>query len=192
MVLENLGMIENGVSHTEIFLNQNGELICLEVAARPPGLVAEHLYEKHLNLSINRLHFELQLGCYHGDLSNLKIENYAARYIFPFPSSGRIVRFANKKHLHSEVQEAFQCKVGDVVKRSADLFNVASTMVLSTQASYFKTMLWLNDGAFFATAFFLFRWFFAQRLFDFGTEFFLFHHFGFFVFRAQLLNHPAF
>jgi len=130
VVLENLGMIENGVSHTEIFLNQNGELICLEVAARPPGLVAEHLYEKHLNLSINRLHFELQLGCYHGDLSNLKIENYAARYIFPFPSSGRIVRFANKKHLHSEVQEAFQCKVGDVVKRSADLFNVASTMVL--------------------------------------------------------------
>lgn len=129
-VLEKLGIIENGVTHAEIFLNRNDELICLEVAARPPGLAAERLYEKHLNLSINRMHFELQLGCYAGNLSHLKIENYAMRYIFPFPSSGRITRFANRLNLHSEFYETCQFKIGDEAKRSADLFNVASTMVL--------------------------------------------------------------
>ncbi|MDP1608865.1 MAG: ATP-grasp domain-containing protein [Chlamydiales bacterium] len=129
-VLEKLGIIENGVTHAEIFLNRHDELICLEVAARPPGLAAERLYEKHLNLSINRTHFELQLGCYSGDLSHLNIENYAVRYIFPFPSSGRITRFADRLDLHSEFHEIYQFKIGDEAKKSADLFNVASTMVL--------------------------------------------------------------
>lgn len=129
-VLEKLGIIKNGVIHAEIFLNKEGEFICLEVAARPPGLVAELLYAKHLNLSINRLHLWLQLGEEAHDLSNLKIENYAVRYIFPFPATGYITKFANKLNLHSECDETFIFKVGDKVKRSADLFNVASTMVL--------------------------------------------------------------
>jgi hypothetical protein len=129
-VLENLGIIENGVTHVEVYLDRNDELIFLEAAARPPGLVGNLLYRKHLNISINEIHLLLQLNECNYDLSNLKINNYAARYIFPFPENGKIAKFSDKLKINSLFIENIPLKIGDEVKKSRDLFNVAGTMIL--------------------------------------------------------------
>ena len=50
-VLQELGPIKNGITHVEVYLDRNDELIFLEAAARPPGLVGNLLYKKYLNIS---------------------------------------------------------------------------------------------------------------------------------------------
>jgi len=45
--------------HTEVFINQNGELILLEIANRPGGALIVPMYEKQLG--INSMNLELQL-----------------------------------------------------------------------------------------------------------------------------------
>lgn len=129
-VLQKLGIIENGVAHIEIFLNEEDELIFLEAAARPPGLAGELLYQKHLNISITEVHLLLQLGACNYDFSELEISNYAVRYIYPFPSTGRISNRLKNIQINSECTEVFMPKIGDEIKKSRDLFNVAGTMVL--------------------------------------------------------------
>ncbi len=130
LVLEKMGIIDNGIAHLEVFLNQQGELIFLEIAARPPGLVGDLLYQKHLNISIEKAHFLLQLGEYKTSSENHSVANYAARYIFPVSQSGRIVAHTHRKTLHSTFIEDFRVAINDNVKKSKDLFNVAGTMVL--------------------------------------------------------------
>ncbi|WP_133130247.1 ATP-grasp domain-containing protein [Legionella yabuuchiae] len=130
VVLDNLGIFENGVAHVEIFLTQANELVFLEAAARPPGLEGDLLYQKHLDININETHFLLQAGDYHGDFSTTQIIYYAARYIFPIPDSGRIKKHCSKMELNSQFVERFRIEKDDIVLKSKDLFQVASTMVL--------------------------------------------------------------
>lgn len=129
-VLHKLGVFENGVAHVEIFLTSANELVFLEAAARPPGLEGDLLYQKHLDININETHFLLQTSDYHCDFSTVQINYYAARYIFPIPDSGRMKSHCSKMVLNSLYAEQFRIKEGDNVRKSQDLFHVASTMVL--------------------------------------------------------------
>ena len=129
-VLNGLGIIKNGVTHVEVYLNRNDELIFLEGAARPPGLIGNLLYKKYLNLSINEIHLLLQLEECNYNLHNIQATNYAARYIFPFTRSGKIIKLIDKPPINSAYLEHFTSNVGDEVKKSDNFFNVAGTMVL--------------------------------------------------------------
>lgn len=129
-VLQELGPIKNGITHVEVYLDRNDELIFLEAAARPPGLVGNLLYKKYLNISINEIHLLLQLEECHQNLRDIKVNNYAARCIFPFTKTGRITKITDKPHINSAFFENFTFNVGDEVKKSDDFFNVAGTMIL--------------------------------------------------------------
>lgn len=129
-VLQTIGLIENGITHTEIFINYQGELICLEVAARPPGLVGDMLYEKHLGHAITELHFLLQLGACDDKLRDLAVKHYAVRYIFPFPCSGVFQKTYLTNGVQSEFSQSFLRSPGNRVEKSQDLFNVAATLIM--------------------------------------------------------------
>lgn len=125
-----MGPIKNGITHVEVYLDRNDELIFLEAAARPPGLVGNLLYKKYLNISINEIHLLLQLEECHQNLRDIKVNNYAARCIFPFTKTGRITKITDKPYINSAFFENFTFNVGDEVKKSDDFFNVAGTMIL--------------------------------------------------------------
>lgn len=129
-ILENLGLVNDGVTHVEVYLTKNDELVFLEAAARPPGLVGNFLYRKYLNISINEIHLLLQLKACKVDLENIEVKNYSARIIFPFTNSGRIKKIHEKPSLSSSFFENFSFNIGDNVEKSENFFNIAGTMVL--------------------------------------------------------------
>lgn len=129
-VLQGLGIIKNGVTHVEVYLNKNDELIFLEAAARPPGLVGNLLYKKYLNISINEIHLLLQLEESQYPLHDFKVDYYSARCIFPFTKTGKIIKFMDKPDVGSALLENFVHNIGDDVKISENFFNAAGTTVL--------------------------------------------------------------
>lgn len=129
-VLNGLGIVENGVTHIEIYLNDEDELIFLEAAARPPGVLGEQLYRKYLNISIIETHFLLQIGEEVHHLSNTLINNYVARYIFPITRNGQVQKYISRPTIYSKSFEKFLLYEGEQVKKSQDFFNLAGVMLL--------------------------------------------------------------
>lgn len=84
-ILEIISHSLSGVTHSEIFVRPNGELVFLEVANRGGGAGLPAIYNKHLNVDIFSMHILLQCK----DQINLKIDKgpYAAWLQFPLNSN---------------------------------------------------------------------------------------------------------
>jgi biotin carboxylase len=55
-------MPPDGVTHLEVFEKSNGELVFLEIAARPPGGLTCSMLEKTNGLNLEELHIRVQIG----------------------------------------------------------------------------------------------------------------------------------
>ncbi len=61
-VLEALSPLPEGATHHEIFRKLDGELVFVEIAARPPGGLAPEMFEKYIGFNFEEGHFRLQMG----------------------------------------------------------------------------------------------------------------------------------
>jgi biotin carboxylase len=79
--------IRSTITHLEVFLTPNDELVFLEVAARAPGAWVARIGERHIGINLEELNFRLQFNLpYHVPRSPL---SHAAWLWFP-KRSGRI------------------------------------------------------------------------------------------------------
>ncbi|QLB39647.1 MULTISPECIES: acetyl-CoA carboxylase biotin carboxylase subunit family protein [Mannheimia] len=60
-VLNAMGNLPNCVTHLEVFINDKGEAIFLEIAARAAGGMIPQMYQKAFNIHIEEIHFKLQM-----------------------------------------------------------------------------------------------------------------------------------
>ncbi len=113
-VLRCLSPLPNGMTHMEVFRKKDGEIVFLEIAARPPGAQAPSVYEIYLGFNIHEIHYKIQM--------NLPYQlqtgrgPYSAFLWFPF-KKGTILSL-NKLPIQSAYRIKWNAKIGDVVEGS--------------------------------------------------------------------------
>lgn len=116
----------SGVTHLELFKTQNGVIYFLEIAYRPPGVLASEMYTELMKISLPEVHILLQIK---QDFYPKIIENnYAARYIFPKKSG--VVRKFHSPEISSAHQFYWKIGVGENLKNSIRIRELAGSMLL--------------------------------------------------------------
>lgn len=119
-------MPRSTVTHLEVFKNQDGELIFLEIAARAPAAMVPYTYAKFLGVNIEEAHFRLQMGTF--SEMNFKRGPYCAWVYFPH-QEGVVVEL-HKPSMHSEHEISWRVKVGDQLQNPQDIRDTACTVML--------------------------------------------------------------
>jgi len=107
---------EQGISHHEFFMTEEGELVFLEIAARSPGAVVTPMYRHAFNVGMEDIDFKMTMDIPF-ELS-ITEKNYLSG-IFPL-MSGKIDRLINPQ-LNSTFEMKWVVKEGDTVKASKSL-----------------------------------------------------------------------
>jgi len=108
----------DGTTHLEFFENDSGEIIFLEIAARPPGAKLAYTYEKTYGLNIELAHFMAQLGM-PIDVRDEVVGDYYIWIYLP-RKDGRIERL-NEPPIKSLYTIDWYVSVGDVTNASKDM-----------------------------------------------------------------------
>lgn len=125
-VLKQLGLPQGGLTHLEVFKRHNGELIFLEVAARPAGAQVPIVYQKALNISIREAHILLQIDPnYNPDLRQSMYCGFVS-----YPKKLGIVSFLNIPFIKSEYTIHWDIKIGDQLVDPDKISDVAGSIVL--------------------------------------------------------------
>ena len=119
--------LSNGVTHHEAFLNSEGNLVFLEIAARTPGALIVPQYEKQFGINLQDISFFQQIG----KPIDLKIaENDYHVATGEFPTGNGIVKKLNFPQLKSEFNFKHFIKKGDRVNGTNSLGDVAANIIL--------------------------------------------------------------
>jgi hypothetical protein len=114
------------VTHLEVFEDTTGELIFLEIAARAPAAMLPYVYDIHLGLNIEEVHFRLQMGRL--DEVTPSRGPYAAWAYFPRRRGTVTELHAPVLHSHSEVR--FAVRPQDVLGDPTDIRDFACQVLL--------------------------------------------------------------
>lgn len=130
-VLKQLGAPHGGMTHLEVFKTKEGELVFLEIAARPAGAQTPQVYQKALNLdsSIREAHILLQTD---PDYSP-NIEQIGHACFISYPKKQGSVTLLNtpdKDLIQSEYICDWLVKVGDTLKDADKISDVALNIIL--------------------------------------------------------------
>ena len=119
--------LSNGITHHEAFLNSEGNLVFLEIAARTPGALFVPQYEKQFGINLLDMSFFLQIGK-SIDLEIVKNDNHVATGIFPI--SNGVVKKLNYPHLKSKFKFNHFIKKCDHINKSNRLEDFAANIIL--------------------------------------------------------------
>jgi hypothetical protein len=129
--------LPDGVTHMEIFENRHGELIFLEVAARPPGAQAPEMYAIRTNgIDIRLLHLKLSLN--HdvtkelGNLADARhLGPYACMYQIVAPPEGGILTARNEANFATkDFFTTWNYQENSVIKPNKSIIDtIASTLL---------------------------------------------------------------
>lgn len=61
-VLKAIGDVPNCMTHLEVFVDNNENIVFLEIAARAAGGLIPQMYQKAYGINIEEIHFQLQMG----------------------------------------------------------------------------------------------------------------------------------
>lgn len=136
-VLRQFKNIPDGFTHMEIF-NKRGELIFLEIAARPPGAKAPEVFKIRTGgIDMRWMHLRLNLGLsVEHQLAHLADDKnwgpYAAMSQVVAPAKGGVITRLQRP-VYSGGQQVFQCtaKVGDLVEPNKSILDTVCSSVFS-------------------------------------------------------------
>ncbi|OBQ03494.1 hypothetical protein [Anabaena sp. AL09] len=125
------GYPKNGVLNIDFFLQEGSEEpILMEVAARTPGGLVSKMFYTYQGIRLNELHLQLQMG----DDPEIILKNrsewkYSAYSIHPKQEG--VVTEIEKPILDSDVEVYWQIYLGETLKASESMRDVAIAMLLS-------------------------------------------------------------
>ncbi|MEH2026675.1 FAD-dependent oxidoreductase [Nostoc sp.] len=125
------GYPPNGVLNIDLFLQEGSEEpILMGVAARPPGGLVSKMFYIYQGVSLNELHLQLQIGDSPDILLKDRSEwKYSASSIHP--KQNGIVTAMEKPILESDVEVSWQIYLGERLKESQTINDVAIAVFLS-------------------------------------------------------------
>ncbi|MEH2332791.1 FAD-dependent oxidoreductase [Nostoc sp.] len=125
------GYPKNGVINIDFFLQEGSEEpILMEVAARSPGELVSRMFYIYQGVRLNELHLQLQIGDSPDIILKDKNEwKYSAYSIHP--KQDGVVTAIEKPILESDVKVYWQIYLGESLKRSQSMKDVAIAILLS-------------------------------------------------------------
>lgn len=125
------GYPKNGVLNIDLFLQEGSEEpILMGVAARPPGGLVSKMFYIYQGVRLNELHLQLQIGDSPDILLKDRSEwKYSASSIHP--KQNGIVTAIEKPILESDVEVSWQIYLGERLKKSQSISDVAIAVLLS-------------------------------------------------------------
>ncbi|MFN8769622.1 MAG: acetyl-CoA carboxylase biotin carboxylase subunit family protein [Neisseriaceae bacterium] len=108
----------DGATHMEIFCKPDGELVFLEMSARPPGGDIRWMYQLYDNVDIEKAHFLIRMG-FDYQLEP-RVSGFYPAFAF-FPTRNGTVEFLNKPDFNSNYSINWNIHVGQVLIDAEDL-----------------------------------------------------------------------
>lgn len=108
----------DGTTHMEIFLKKNGELIFLEISARPPGGDIRWMYQQFNGVDIEEAHFKIRMGLDY-PMQPSEIQGYSAFMYIP-TRSGVVSKLMNLE-LESLVEQKWFIKKNEELVTASHL-----------------------------------------------------------------------
>jgi len=122
-----------GVTHMEIFQNSAGELVFLEVGARPPGGMISDMIDKTFNINMVNLHLKITSGL---QKSNVKINKRHSHYFWMyFPKNKGEVKEVRAPRISSNHNINWYVKKGDVILKNDQQLD-KSCSVIANNTNY--------------------------------------------------------
>jgi biotin carboxylase len=121
-----MGIPKNGMTHLEVFKKHDGELVFVEVAARPPASLAPKSYYKYLGVPIMEAHLLMQID----ENYDLKMNfgPYSAFVIYP-KMKGVVSKF-NEPNIKSKYEISYNMSVGDELTAAEKVRDIAAGIIL--------------------------------------------------------------
>ncbi len=116
----------HGITHMEIFRKDNGEMIFLEVGARPPGGNLPLVYQKYLGVNVDKEHIMMNMD--DGYVPNFKKGPYAAA--ISYPTRKGLVKKLNATNIKSHNNIYWFIKENDILDNAKDITNKAADIVI--------------------------------------------------------------
>lgn len=108
----------NGATHLEVFRKLDGELVFLEIGARPPGAYSCQINELNSGINLEEASIKAKLGISY-DFTIQRDKAYAMFFYFP-KKSGKVTKI-NPPHLHSTYKINWYISVGETLNASTDI-----------------------------------------------------------------------
>ncbi len=121
-----LGMPE-GLQHMEIFLNDQGDYIFLEVAARAPGFIASKVYANTFNQNPLDIDLNIEAGINFIETGDVLGPSFWA--IFPLEDG--VIKELIEPELESNYQISWRVQVGQTTQKSKSLSDISALVFVS-------------------------------------------------------------
>lgn len=118
---------DNCITHLEVFKKITGELIFIEIAARPPGSGISKLYEKRIGINLQQIFMLMQMKL--NPALSIKLGAYTAVAFFP-PQKG-IVSKIFPLEFKSKNTISWKIKVGDHLSYPKSIIEEAGQLFMS-------------------------------------------------------------
>lgn len=122
-----LKTVKNGVTHLEVFKKNNGEIVFLEIANRPPGILCSEVYGLRNGLSLKELH--ILAGNSKSAKYDPKPKNYVFRYIFPYQEKGGTIDKIHEVEINSKFESRWKHEEKSRVAENNGLSDYFGTLV---------------------------------------------------------------
>ncbi|MDR3490987.1 MAG: hypothetical protein P4M12_02950 [Gammaproteobacteria bacterium] len=122
-------MPTNAITHLEVIKKNDGELVFVEVAARPPASMVPRTYLKHLGVSIMEAHILLQIDDDY--VPNINYGPYSAFVIYP-KLKGQVSKF-NEPVISSLFEVTHNVKLGDELTAAEKVRDIAAAILFSNE-----------------------------------------------------------
>lgn len=116
-----MGLPNNAITHLEILKKNNGELVFVEIAARPPASMVPKTYHKHLGVSIMEAHVLMQIDPHY--VPHISYGPYSAFVIYP-KQKGIVTQF-NDVTLTCPHEVTYNIKIGDKLEAATKVRDLA-------------------------------------------------------------------
>jgi hypothetical protein len=118
--------VVDGVTHTEVFRKEDGEIIFLEMSARPAGGDLRWVYQTFDGVVIELAHFLIRMSLpYHCNPAFTGV--YAAHVSFPM-RSGVVIEIPDLKY-RSNAKTVWNITIGDRLQKAEDLASIKAGTV---------------------------------------------------------------
>ncbi|MCL1127407.1 hypothetical protein [Shewanella surugensis] len=149
-VLDVIKPPKNGMTHLEVFERKNGELVFLEIAARPSGALVPELHEKCFGIKIREEHLKLSMYPAYEFAANLKKFACFASY----PLKNGVVTQIVEPHVESEYSIISKIEVGQFIDTQVNkISDIAISIVMwnEDQAQLYRDFLILKNTQLYTT-----------------------------------------
>ncbi|WOG29452.1 acetyl-CoA carboxylase biotin carboxylase subunit family protein [Endozoicomonas sp. 8E] len=122
--------LENGPSHIEIFISDQGEMVFLEAACRTPGAIVVPLYEKQFGVNMIEEAINIEQG---KPVEKICPASEYHHFAGIFPTIEGEIKQIHEVAIRSEFDLEMHCSVGDSFTGLNSLKNIAGSIVVKNK-----------------------------------------------------------